>query len=52
MWDQKADTLIRTADMHVAALSQKIERNTKQPELILTVSGFGYRLVEEAELSS
>jgi DNA-binding response OmpR family regulator len=52
VWDQKADTLTRTVDMHIAALRQKIERNTKQPELILTVPGFGYRLAEEAELSS
>jgi len=52
VWDQKADTLTRTVDMHIAALRQKIERNTKQPELILTVPGFGYRLAEESELNS
>jgi len=52
VWDQKADTLTRTVDMHIAVLRQKIERNTKQPELIVTVPGFGYRMAEEAELSA
>lgn len=52
VWDQKADTLTRTVDMHIAALRQKIESNTRQPQLILTVPGFGYRLAEESELSA
>jgi two-component system alkaline phosphatase synthesis response regulator PhoP len=51
VWDQKADTLTRTVDMHIAALRQKIERNTKEPELIVTVPGFGYRLADESELN-
>jgi DNA-binding response OmpR family regulator len=50
--DQRAATQTRTVDMHIAALRQKIERSAKQPELILTIPGFGYRLATDAELSS
>ena len=52
VWDQRAATQTRTVDMHIAALRQKIERSAKQPELILTIPGFGYRLATDAELSS
>lgn len=33
----------RTVDVHVAWLRQKLERDPKQPELILTVHGLGYK---------
>jgi two-component system, OmpR family, alkaline phosphatase synthesis response regulator PhoP len=52
VWDQKAATQTRTVDMHIAALRQKVEQTPKQPELILTVPGFGYRLANDAELAS
>ncbi|MFP4380168.1 MAG: response regulator transcription factor [Candidatus Sumerlaeia bacterium] len=33
----------RTLDQHVSQLRKKIERNPKEPEIILTVHGMGYR---------
>ncbi|VAW31058.1 Two-component transcriptional response regulator, LuxR family [hydrothermal vent metagenome] len=35
----------RTIDTHVQRLRTKIEENPKNPELLITVRGFGYRLV-------
>ncbi|MBX3055077.1 MAG: response regulator transcription factor [Anaerolineae bacterium] len=35
----------RTVDVHVQRLRAKIERDSSHPELLLTVRGFGYRLV-------
>lgn len=35
----------RTVDVHVQRLRTKIEKDSSQPELLLTVRGFGYRLV-------
>ncbi|MEA2107864.1 MAG: response regulator transcription factor [Pseudomonadota bacterium] len=34
----------RTIDVHIQHLRQKIERNPESPELIVTVTGVGYRL--------
>jgi DNA-binding response OmpR family regulator len=35
----------RAADVHVSALRRKIERDPSHPERIVTVRGFGYKLV-------
>jgi len=43
VWGQKSGTLTRTVDMHVASLRQKLESSPKNPEMILTVPGIGYR---------
>ncbi len=43
VWGQKAGTFTRTVDVHVASLRQKLEVNPKEPELIITVPGIGYR---------
>jgi two-component system alkaline phosphatase synthesis response regulator PhoP len=45
VWGYDSDTLTRTVDTHVASLRQKLEENSKRPELILTVSGVGYKFV-------
>ncbi len=37
-------TWSRTIDVHIQHLRQKLERDPKNPELILTVPGVGYRL--------
>jgi two-component system response regulator RegX3 len=37
----------RTVDIHIAKLRQKIERDNKNPEVLLTVRGAGYRLVQK-----
>jgi two-component system alkaline phosphatase synthesis response regulator PhoP len=43
VWGYEANVYSRTVDVHVASLRQKIERNPKRPELILTVHGMGYK---------
>ena len=45
VWGYDSDTLTRTVDTHVASLRQKLEQNPKKPELILSVSGVGYRFM-------
>src|ERR1700687_806038 len=45
VWGYDADTFTRTVDTHIAGLRQKLEQNPKKPELILSVSGVGYRFV-------
>jgi two-component system response regulator RegX3 len=37
----------RTVDIHIAKLRQKIERDSRNPRILLTVRGAGYRLVQE-----
>lgn len=46
VWGYKqADTIeTRTVDIHIAKLRRKIETDPKQPELLVTVRGEGYRL--------
>jgi DNA-binding response OmpR family regulator len=43
VWGYSADTFTRTVDVHVASLRQKLENDPKQPRLILTVQGLGYK---------
>lgn len=45
VWGYDSDTFTRTVDTHVGSLRQKLEENPKRPELILTVSGVGYKFV-------
>jgi two-component system, OmpR family, alkaline phosphatase synthesis response regulator PhoP len=43
VWGYETGTFTRTVDVHVASLRQKLEKDPKRPEHILTVSGTGYR---------
>lgn len=43
VWGYSAETFTRTLDVHVASLRQKLEKDPKRPELILTVPGLGYK---------
>jgi two-component system, OmpR family, alkaline phosphatase synthesis response regulator PhoP len=43
VWGYGATTGTRTVDVHVAGLRQKLESDPKQPRLILTVLGLGYK---------
>jgi two-component system alkaline phosphatase synthesis response regulator PhoP len=45
VWGYGADMFTRTVDTHVFSLRKKLEDNPKLPELILTVSGVGYKFV-------
>ena len=43
VWGYEEGTLTRTVDVHIGSLRQKLERDPKHPELILTVLGHGYK---------
>jgi two-component system, OmpR family, alkaline phosphatase synthesis response regulator PhoP len=43
VWGYSTETFTRTVDVHIATLRQKLERDPKSPELILTVQGLGYK---------
>jgi DNA-binding response OmpR family regulator len=43
VWGYDATAYTRTVDVHVFSLRQKLELEPSKPELILTVSGVGYR---------
>ena len=43
IWGYKEKTLTRTVDMHVCSLREKLEQNPRCPELIVTISGVGYK---------
>ncbi len=48
VWLYSADAFTRTVDVHVASLRQKLESDSKRPELIVTVPGLGYKFVPSA----
>jgi two-component system, OmpR family, alkaline phosphatase synthesis response regulator PhoP len=43
VWGYEDGTFTRTVDVHIASLRQKLEKDPKRPELILTVLGTGYK---------
>jgi two-component system alkaline phosphatase synthesis response regulator PhoP len=43
VWGYEALPSTRTVDVHIAWLRQKLERDPKNPQLILTVVGLGYK---------
>jgi two-component system alkaline phosphatase synthesis response regulator PhoP len=43
VWGYSTETFTRTVDVHIASLRQKLEQDPKQPHLILTVQGLGYK---------
>ena len=43
LWGDAAYRDPRTVDVHIRHLREKLERNPRQPELLLTVRGVGYR---------
>jgi two-component system, OmpR family, alkaline phosphatase synthesis response regulator PhoP len=44
VWGYEDGTFTRTVDVHIAGLRQKLEKDPKRPEMILTVPGMGYKL--------
>ncbi len=50
VWGAAGDLQTRTVDMTIAKLRQKIERNSSQPNIIVTVTGVGYAWGDEAEV--
>ncbi len=45
VWGYNEDTFTRTVDVHVGSLRQKLEKDPKQPAMIITVPGLGYKFV-------
>jgi DNA-binding response OmpR family regulator len=45
VWGYSEDTFTRTVDVHVGSLRQKLESDPKQPSMIVTVPGLGYKFV-------
>ncbi len=45
VWGYDAEPTTRTVDNFIARLRQKVEKNHKKPEIILTVHGIGYKMV-------
>ena len=45
VWGYNEDTFTRTVDVHVGSLRQKLEEDPKQPSMIVTVPGLGYKFV-------
>lgn len=43
VWGYDATPSTRTVDVHVSSLRQKLETDPRQPELILTIHGLGYK---------
>ena len=46
LWQSEFQGDVRACDVHISNLRQKIERDPQDPELVLTVRGIGYKLVE------
>jgi len=46
LWQSEFSGDVRACDVHISNLRQKIERDPQDPELVVTVRGVGYRLVE------
>jgi two-component system, OmpR family, alkaline phosphatase synthesis response regulator PhoP len=49
VWGYGGQPSTRTVDVHVAWLRQKIEKDPKNPQLILTIVGLGYKFVAGAD---
>jgi two-component system alkaline phosphatase synthesis response regulator PhoP len=45
VWGYDEMPLTRTVDVHVAGLRQKIERQPKSPEFLVTIHGLGYKFL-------
>ena len=45
VWGYETGTYTRTVDVHIASIRQKLEKDSRRPEIILTEPGTGYRLV-------
>jgi two-component system alkaline phosphatase synthesis response regulator PhoP len=43
VWGYSTEAFTRTVDVHVASLRQKLEKDPKQPKLIVTIQGLGYK---------
>jgi two-component system phosphate regulon response regulator PhoB len=49
VWGRDCSVTLRTVDVHIRRLREKIEAQPESPEYIGTVRGAGYRLMAEAQ---
>ena len=49
VWGYGAELGLKTLTVHIQRLRQKIEADPHQPQILLTVRGFGYKLQSRAE---
>ena len=47
VWGYSTETFTRTVDVHIVSLRQKLEKDSKHPELIVTVPGLGYKFAPQ-----
>lgn len=47
LWQAEFRGDVRACDVHISNLRQKVERDPQEPELVLTVRGVGYKLLEQ-----
>ena len=48
VWGRDCSVTLRTVDVHIRRLREKIEAHPDEPEYIGTVRGAGYRMLAEA----
>lgn len=46
LWQSEFSGDVRACDVHISNLRQKIEQDPQDPELVMTVRGIGYKLLE------
>ena len=46
LWDEESDSTMQAVAIVISRLRGKIEDDPKNPEYIVTVSGFGYRFMK------
>ncbi|MGB2851868.1 MAG: response regulator transcription factor [Solirubrobacterales bacterium] len=46
LWQSEFSGDVRACDVHISNLRQKVEDDPQDPELVLTVRGIGYKLIE------
>jgi len=49
VWGRDCSVTLRTVDVHIRRLREKIEQQPESPEYIGTVRGAGYRLMAEPQ---
>ncbi len=49
VWGDSAYRDSRTVDVHIRHLREKLERDPRSPEYLLTVRGVGYRFRDKEE---
>ncbi|MGI9020366.1 MAG: winged helix-turn-helix domain-containing protein [Solirubrobacterales bacterium] len=47
LWQSEFEGDVRACDVHISNLRQKIERDPQDPELVVTVRGVGYKLIDQ-----